>query len=487
MVGVRRGGGPLDWANERQGSQRRDGRNNVLQTPSARVSPRPAASESRSILARVAEHDPKPSRWLAFGPGLLFAGAAVGVSHIVQSTRVGATFGTGAVLIVVFSCLLKWQAFRFGPLYAAATGESLLAGYRRQGRWVLGLFAVLTVAILFTTLAAVTVVTAGLLINLASLGPLLEGVGIEPPRHAAVVSLVLFVVTGIGIAVGGYRLLDRLMKVVMPVLALATIAATVIAIVRLTGDDLTLYPAITSASRVGLTAATIGWMPAPIDIAIWSSLWAIARARASRTTLDGRGVLRDFDVGYVVTLCLAVCFVVLGAAIMYRSDEGFSTSAAGFAGQVVELYTSNLGGWSWGIIATAAFLAMLSTTITCADGFPRTVAALISEAWPGRGSGPEGSRRVYWITFVVGVVGAMMILLFTLGSGGVRFTSLVDFVTITSFIAAPLLAFFNHRAVHSKEVPKESRPSRIATVWSWIGIGVMAAFAVAYICFRIWL
>ena len=29
------------------------------------------------------------------GPGLLFAGAAIGVSHLVQSTRAGADFGFG--------------------------------------------------------------------------------------------------------------------------------------------------------------------------------------------------------------------------------------------------------------------------------------------------------------------------------------------------------------------------------------------------------
>ena len=39
--------------------------------------------------------DPAPQKnfWKALGPGLLWAGAAVGVSHLVQSTRAGAGFG----------------------------------------------------------------------------------------------------------------------------------------------------------------------------------------------------------------------------------------------------------------------------------------------------------------------------------------------------------------------------------------------------------
>ena len=35
------------------------------------------------------------------GPGLLFAGAAIGVSHLVQSTRAGADFGFGLIWALI--------------------------------------------------------------------------------------------------------------------------------------------------------------------------------------------------------------------------------------------------------------------------------------------------------------------------------------------------------------------------------------------------
>ena len=43
------------------------------------------------------------------GPGLLFAGAAIGVSHLVQSTRSGADFGFGLIwtMIVIYVELKK--------------------------------------------------------------------------------------------------------------------------------------------------------------------------------------------------------------------------------------------------------------------------------------------------------------------------------------------------------------------------------------------
>ena len=71
------------------------------------------------------------------GP-LLFAGAAIGVSHLVQSTRAGADFGWGLIWALILVNLFKYPFFQFGPRYALATGESLLDGYKIRGgyRWV---------------------------------------------------------------------------------------------------------------------------------------------------------------------------------------------------------------------------------------------------------------------------------------------------------------------------------------------------------------
>ena len=41
-----------------------------------------------------------------FGPGLLFAGAAIGVSHLVQSTKAGAEFGFGLIWALLLLSLI---------------------------------------------------------------------------------------------------------------------------------------------------------------------------------------------------------------------------------------------------------------------------------------------------------------------------------------------------------------------------------------------
>ena len=46
-----------------------------------------------------------------FGPGIMFASTAIGVSHLVQSTRAGAEFGFGLVAIVLFGQYFEISIF----------------------------------------------------------------------------------------------------------------------------------------------------------------------------------------------------------------------------------------------------------------------------------------------------------------------------------------------------------------------------------------
>ena len=65
------------------------------------------------------------------GPGLLFAGTAIGVSHLVQSTKAGAEFGFGLIWALLIAILLKYPFFKFAPKYSIATNESVLYGYKK--------------------------------------------------------------------------------------------------------------------------------------------------------------------------------------------------------------------------------------------------------------------------------------------------------------------------------------------------------------------
>ena len=84
--------------------------------------------------------------WSSFGPGLLWAAAAIGVSHLVQSTRAGAVAGFGLAGVILLALIIKYPFFEYGPRYAAATGTSLVEGYLKIGKWALWLYFVITLA-----------------------------------------------------------------------------------------------------------------------------------------------------------------------------------------------------------------------------------------------------------------------------------------------------------------------------------------------------
>ena len=153
-----------------------------------------------------------------FGPGLLFAGAAIGVSHLVQSTRAGADFGLGLIWVLALSNLFKYPFFLFGPKYSLATGETLLHGYKKLGNYVLIIYLLLSLVTMFTIQTAVTIVTAGLAIELF-------GISNNITIWAAIITLFSLII----LLIGRYRFLDNLMKFVIITLTVSTITAVIFA------------------------------------------------------------------------------------------------------------------------------------------------------------------------------------------------------------------------------------------------------------------
>lgn len=96
------------------------------------------------------------------GPGLLYAGAAIGVSHLIQSTRAGSDFGYQLIWAILIVIILKYPFFEYGPRYAAITGKNILYGYKNLGKWSVILFFLITFFGMFIIQSTVTTVTAGI-------------------------------------------------------------------------------------------------------------------------------------------------------------------------------------------------------------------------------------------------------------------------------------------------------------------------------------
>ena len=78
--------------------------------------------------------------------------------------------------------------------------------------------------------------------------------------------------------------------------------------------------------------------------------------------------------GFITTIILGVCFVLLGAMVMHGTEDGFSSNGGEFAQQLIGLYTTTLGKGTYWLIGIAAFATMLSTTLTTLDASPRAMA-----------------------------------------------------------------------------------------------------------------
>jgi len=407
--------------------------------------------------------------WKTIGPGLIFAAAAVGVSHLVQSTRAGATFGLGLLFWILLANLFKYPAFRFGPEYAAATGTSLLEGYRRQGKWALVLYAALTLGTMFSVQAGVTIVTAALA----------SALGL--PGNPVWIAAAILTLCAAMLALGRFHWLDRIVKVLVAIFTVTTVVATALIIPKVSWGELPLWigPTNFDLKTTLFVAALVGWMPSAIDVAVWSSLWTIAKGEDSGHRATVSEALVDFHVGYFGTVILALSFVLLGAGVMFTANVEFAESAGGFAGQVLNLYAKTLGEWARPLIGICAFAVMFSTTLTVLDGFPRAITTLLdrfkSEEIPNSASALRG--RAYWVTVIIQAVGAVAILHVFLTS----LPALIDVATTLSFLTAPLLAILNYRAMFRDNVPQEFQPRGWLRWLSLTGIAVLSLFALAYL------
>ena len=392
------------------------------------------------------------------GPGLLFAGAAIGVSHLVQSTRAGAEFGWGLIWALILVNILKYPFFQYGPRYAIATGESLLDGYYKIGKIYLLAYFILNLATMFTIQTAVTIVTAGLASSLFGFSD-----------NMVLWSLVITVFCYIILLIGKYKLLDRFIKVILIVLAISTISSTVVASINI--DELPNYNQIFPVGE-GLVflIAFMGWMPGPLDISVWHSLWSLEKQKTNKN-FTYKSSLFDFNVGYIGTVILGIAFMSLGYLVMFGGDTSFSTSASLFSNQLIEMYTSSLGEWSYYIIGIAAFTTMLSTTITTLDASPRamnrTTKLLINKDFK--------HGYLFWLTILS--VGTIFIFFLFSSKMGL----LVKIATILSFLTAPFYAIINYILISSEHTPKEYRPSIKLHILSILGIAFLIGFSIWFL------
>ncbi len=486
----------------------------------------------------IPRHRAGTGRLAALGPGVLYAAAAIGVSHVVQSTRAGATYGLAMVAIIVVVGIVKYPAIRFGSQYTAATGRSLPENYVDQGIWAMLLYLGSQLLSIWFVLAAIAITTAGLVLTVFGLD--MSAVALAGWLMAGTATL---------LTLGHYRWLEHIGKALVFVLVVMVVVAAGLSVPRI---DWSMDNFVIERLDVPLllfVAAMAGWMPTPVDASILNSVWTSAKLRARGARIASADARFDFNLGYLTAMVLAIGFLILGVAVMHEPGIAPKDSPPEFAAQVIALFTETVGGWSFFLIGPATIAAMFSTLLTAMDGYPRQFAHLAARlrggdgpvrirqslarrnpllstepaggdgparsgrslvrrnpllstsTEPAGGDGPARSGRSLvrrnlhpsaglgggddppWL--VPALIWAAALGSFTLlATLLTSFTRFIDLTTTLGFVMAPIYAFLNHRAMVGAEVAEDYRPSPALRLWSLAGLVALTGASIVYLWIR---
>ncbi|MBD3635806.1 MAG: divalent metal cation transporter, partial [Crocinitomicaceae bacterium] len=407
------------------------------------------------------------------GPGILFASTAIGVSHLVQSTQAGANFGFTLIFAVILANLFKYPFFEFGSRYANATGKSIISGYRNLGIWALVIYCVINVLSMFLVTYAVGYVTSSFLQNLFGISSAMLTVGI------------VFVVCIAVLISDNFKLLDGLIKVIGIVLLVSTLIAFFIALAKGPQGSAPLmsFEDIDKDAYLLFLIPLMGWMPTAVDLSTWNSLWTVERIKQTGYHPKLKETLFDFNLGYIISALLAICFLTLGAFIMFGTGKTFSPSGAKFSGEVIALYTSTFGKWAYIVIAVSAFSIMFGTCVAVFDGYSRAMTSTIRllQGKEEHSAKNENSVRIQYRLVLILISMGSFCLIWIFNDDPDGFKSLVNLATSVSFIIAPVIAIFNFILVGKKHVGEKFVPPIWIRITAWLGIIFLSAFTIFFI------
>ncbi|TKD66669.1 NRAMP family divalent metal transporter [Flavobacterium sp. ASW18X] len=390
---------------------------------------------------------------------------AIGTSHLVLSTKAGAQYGWIMVVPIILANVLKYPFFEFGVRYTNATRKTLIEGYLRLGKPYLYIYALITLVSMLTILAALYVVTAGLMVNLLAL---------EWSLNWA--ALVLFILISILLIVGRYRFLENALKIVVSILFVVLLATTFLVLYKGPTTPVPNFSSPELFDEVGILflIGLVGWMPTAVEAAGWVSMWSVEKLNSMDNPPSVSEALREFKVGYWITGLLAIFFLVIGWLTLYGTNTELSGSAVVFSDQLVTIFTAHIGQWAYFFIAISAFATMFSTCMTAHDAVARVGLDIVQKLYPSS-SVIKLKNNFTWLILLLAIANWLVIYLYKADMG-----KLVTVATFVSFVFAPILGWMNLKAVTSKDIPKAHKPSYGLRFLSYLGMVFLSFFAIYY-------
>ena len=405
------------------------------------------------------------------GPGLLFASSAIGTSHLVLSTRAGAHHGLIFFWIILAVLFLKYPIYEFGPRYAVATGQSLVKGYKAQGNWAVYLFIAVIFLNMFSVTGAIAAVTAGLLKTMLSLS-------LSMP---IIVGIIITITVGL-LLLGGYSALDLFIKILSVVLLITVSIAFFAVLIKGQAPPIENFqtPSLLEGTGLALLVSLIGWMPAGMEASTMNSIWVVEKMRTTNYRPSLKESLFDFNLGYLFATILSLMFLIIGAFTVYGTGQLLEGNATQFTKKLFGIFTTNLGNWSYWIIAIAALGTIYGTLITVMDAFTRGFVRgflVLGKTQNNETEKQAALSKNYKIFLPIIAIGGFSLFYFSAAS----MVKILEFATIIGFLTAPIIAFLNIRAITNDAIPVAFRPSKRMIALAYLGLMASLLFAFYYL------
>jgi manganese transport protein len=479
-----------------------------LQTAEVEYAPPapPAPPEDPYTLPPEAAEDPPRSLGRAMrqiGPGLILAGAIVGTGELIATTNTGAKVGFALLWLVILSCFVKVFVQAELGRYTISSGRTTLAGFRDIGG-VGTLFGWWWVGMMFLTQLQLGAMLGGighaLHVALPGAAPALAsalpaGGGAYVARHPEIPwAAVVTVVTAFILALGSYRVVERLTTVLVMVFTLATVGCVL------------LLPATGHSIDWGEVAAGLRFQVPQVEGAVVAAIamfgitgvgatelvaypyWCIEKGYARKAgprndsaawLARAQGWLRvmrlDVWVSLAVYTIATLAFYFLGAATLHgrvAGGGGLPSGVKEMTDALTQMYVPVLGqrGATWFIVA-GVFAVLYSTVIAASGANARTLADFlhVNDLLPFRRPG----ARVRTVAVLCVVFLLVDFVLF------VAIKSPLKMVLIGGFVQAVTLPMIAVAAIYLryKRTDPRLRPGPVWDAFLWLSMLALLATA----------
>lgn len=397
--------------------------------------------EERKYVSETKTSHPSTSKskFSVIGPGIVLAATGVGAGDLVLATVTGADFGISLAWAVIIGALLKFFLTEGVGRWTLATGKTILEGWQLLGRWAMAYFFVYVT--LFGLIYGAAIATAcGLMMY--TMFPIMPLWAWAILHSVAGFTLIWF---------GRYRILERVIIVLIGIMFLAVVGSAVI-----------LLPGLSNIPREALVfgipdgsifriLGIIGGLGGTMALAAYG-YWIREKGWNNKSWIP---IMRiDSSIAYIVTGIFSISLMIVSAQFLYGTSVAFSGGAKGMQ-DFLNIYGEKFGETPQLILNIGFWAATFTSLIGSWNGIPYLFADFVRvlkkknskqvhDSNPISEKDPAYRAFLAWLTFP-----SMLLLLFNQPIGLVLLYATLGSLFLP-FLAITLLYLLNSKQVESE-------------------------------------